>query len=463
MDLVIKGGTVVTSEETYEADIGIEGGKISVIGHGLTAPSFQDPEGEVIEAEGKYVFPGGIDVHTHMELPVLGTTSSDDFQTGSIAAACGGTTTIIDFADQVRGQSLKEALEKRLKRAQGRTAIDYALHVSITDVTEQTLREMEELVQEGVSSFKVFLAYPGRYMIDDGELLRILERAKALGALIMVHAENGYLVDYLTRKHLAKGKYEPFWHALSHPPEAEVEAAGRALSLAGAIEAPICIAHLTTAGALERVREARAKAQPAFAETCPQYLFFDVTRYRSPFLEAAKFVISPPLREKEDQEALWQGLISGALQLVSTDHCPFTLEDKGKGREDFSRIPNGLPGVESRFPLLYHFGVNRGRFSVNKFVALVATEPARLFGLAPEKGTIALGSDADLVIFDPQKEVVLTLENLHMRVDYSPYEDVGVKGYPVLVMQRGQILMKDGHFVGQASAGRFLRRKPTVV
>lgn len=458
MDTVIRNGTIVTASETYQADLGIEGGKIRVVGKGL--------EGDkVIDAGGHYVFPGGVDIHTHLELPVGGTISSDDFVTGTIAAACGGTTTIIDFADQERAHSLHEALEARLERAEGRAVIDFGLHVAITDATEAVLEEeMAELVDEGITSFKLYLAYPGRYMIDDDSLFRILLKTREIGALALVHAENGHVVDYLTKEYLSAGKTSPVWHARSRPPEAEAEATGRALSLAAIAEAPVYIVHVTCTDSLHRVKEARRREWMAFAETCTPYLLFSDLEYERPGFEGAKYVVSPPLREKADQEALWGALSNGDLQVVSTDHCPFNfVGQKDLGRGDFSLIPGGMPGIETRVPLIYHFGVNGGRFSINRFVELVATNPARLLGLTPQKGSIAVGADADLVVFDPDKQVTLRRENLHMNVDHSPYEHITVRGYPVRTLSRGKTVMLNGEFLGREGDGRFLRRRRFLV
>jgi dihydropyrimidinase len=453
MDVVVRNGTIVTASETYQADLGIDEGRIVIIGQCLEGD-------EIIDAEGHYVFPGGVDIHTHLELPVGGTTSADDFVSGTIAAACGGTTTIIDFADQERGHSLHQAVEARLKRAQGRAVIDFGLHVAITDATEAVLdEEMAELVDEGITSFKLYLAYPGRYMIDDRSFFRVLLKARELGAVALVHAENGHVVDYLTKEHLSEGKTSPVWHARSRPPEAEAEATGRALSLAAIAGAPVYIVHVTCRDSLHRVKEARRRGWMAFAETCTPYLFFSDLEYERPGFEGAKYVVSPPLREKADQEALWRALANGDLQVVSTDHCPFNfVGQKDRGRGDFSLIPGGMPGIETRVPLIYHFGVNQGRFSINRFVELVATNPARLLGLAPQKGTIAVGADADLVVFDPDEEVTLRRENLHMNVDYSPYEHLTVRGYPIRTLSRGKTVMLNGEFLGREGDGRFLRR-----
>jgi dihydropyrimidinase len=453
MDTVVTNGTIVTATETYQADIGIENGKIAALARGLEGT-------EIIDVQGNYIFPGGIDIHTHFELPFMGTVSADDFETGSIAAAYGGTTTFVDFAIQGEGESLHQALETWMERARGKAAIDYGFHVAIGDMTEEVMnQEMPELVDQGITSFKLFMAYKGTFMVDDETLFKSLIKANELGALIMVHAENGDVLHYLINKHIAEGKTEPIWHARSHPPEAEAEAVGRAIMLAGLAGTPIYIVHLTAAEALEKVKEARDKGQPVLAETCPQYLLFNTNHYELPSFEGAKYVMSPPLRDKGNEESLWQGLASGDLQVVGTDHCPFNfVGQKDMGKDDFSKIPNGMPGVETRVPLMYHFGVNEGRFSINRFVELVSTNPARLFGLSPQKGTISIGADADLVVFDPQKEVRLSEENLHMNVDHSPYDHLTVKGYPVLTMQRGRTIVKDGEFVGDVGAGQFLTR-----
>jgi len=454
MDLVIKNGTIVTATESYQADIGVDGETIALIGRNLSGD-------EVIDAHGMYVMPGGVDPHTHMELPFMGTVSADDFHTGTIAAACGGTTTIIDFAIQGAGQTLREALGIWLKKAEGKASIDYGMHVAIGAMDDERMAEMGDMVDIGVPSFKIFMAYKGSFMVDDETLFRSLFRAKETGGLISVHAENGDVLHYLINKHVAEGRKEPLWHALSHPPEAEAEATHRAVAMAGMTGAPLYVVHMSCAGALEALKAGRARGFKVYGETCPQYLMFSMEKYEEPDFEGAKYVMSPPLREKGNSEALWRGLASGDLQSVGTDHCPFNfVGQKDMGKDDFSRIPNGMPGVETRLPLMYHFGVNEGRFSINRFVELVATGPARLFGLLPRKGTIVIGADADLVIWDPDKEYQLTKENLHMNVDYSPYKDVTVKGYPALVLQRGTVIVKDNEFVGKVGAGQFLKRNP---
>ena len=452
MDLVIKNGTIVTATETYRADIGIQGESIALIGHDLEG-------NETIDAKGLYVMPGGIDPHTHMELPFMGTVSADDFRTGTIAAACGGTTTIIDFAIQRTGQTLRQALEIWQQRAGGKVCVDYGLHMAIGSIDNERIAEMEDMAEEGVPSFKIFLAYKGNYMVDDETLFRTLLRAKEIGGLVLVHAENGDVLNYLINKHVAEGRKEPIWHALSHPPEAEAEATHRAVVLAGMTEAPLYVVHMTCAGSLDALKVGREKGFRVFGETCPQYLMFTMDKYEEPNFEGAKFVMSPPLRPKGNPEALWKGLTNGDLQTVGTDHCPFNfVGQKDMGKDDFSMIPNGMPAVETRVPLIYHFGVNAGRFSINRFVELVSTEPARLFGLLPRKGTIVVGADADLLLWDPKKRFKLSQKNLHMNVDYSPYEDVTVEGYPVKVLQRGKVIVEDNQFVGKDGAGQFLKR-----
>jgi dihydropyrimidinase len=454
MDLIIKNGMVVTATESYRADIGVDGGTIALIGRDLSGE-------EVIDAAGMLVLPGGVDPHTHMELPFMGSISADDFRTGTIAAACGGTTTVIDFAIQGAGQTLRQALDIWLKKAEGKACIDYGMHVAIGAMDDERMAEMGDMVGLGVPSFKVFMAYKGSLMVDDETLFRSLLRAKEIGGLIAVHAENGDILHYLINKHVAEGKREPIWHARSHPPEAEAEATHRAVVMAGMTGAPLYVVHMTAGDALEALKAGRAKGFKVFGETCPQYLMFSVEKYAEPGFEGAKYVMSPPLREKGDAEALWKGLAGGDLQAVGTDHCPFNfVGQKDMGKDDFSKIPNGMPSVETRLPLLYHFGVNQGRFSVNRFVELVATGPARLFGLLPRKGTISVGADADLVLWDPNKEHRLTRESLHMNVDYSPYEDVTVRGYPALTLQRGKVIVRNNQFVGEVGAGKFLKRSP---
>jgi len=452
MNIVLRNGTVVTAKDSYRADVGIQGNLLTAIG--------QDLQGDqVLDVSGKYIFPGAVDPHTHLELDFMDAVSSDDFYTGTVAAACGGTTTIIDYAEQTRGETLTQAVEAWLAKADPKVVIDYGLHVSVTDVREDILSEMEDVVRHGVSSFKCYLAYPER--LRDDELLQVLMRAKGTGALVNVHCEKGWLVDFMTRKLLAEGKTEPRWHPRSRPAAFEEEATQRAVALSRIAQAPLYVVHLTCAGALEAARRARDGGQPVLVETCPQYLLLDVDRYEEPGFNGAKYVISPPLREAPNLDSLWRGIANGDVDTIGTDHCPFNLVgQKDLGRDDFSKIPNGMPGIETRVPLMYHEGVNSGRITLNRFVELVAAKPARLFGLFPQKGTIAVGSDADLVIWDPNKEMALTVDNLHMNVDYSPYEHITVRGYPELVIARGKVIVRDNHFVGERGWGRFLERRP---
>ena len=456
-DLVVSGGTIVTPAESYEADIGVRDGMIVAIGKCLHGE-------QMIDASGKYVLPGAVDVHTHFELPFMGATSPDDFQWGTIAAACGGTTTIVDFALQSKGGTLREAVEVWQAKAAGKAVIDYGFHVAITDLTEDVLAEIPHLIEEGIPSFKIFMAYKGTLMVDDETFFRTLLQSKTLGALICVHCENGDLIEVLVEKLLAEGKTAPRYHALSRPSKVEDEATGRAIDIAELAKAPLYIVHLSSAGALERVSKARRAGLPVYAETCPQYLLLGDDKYEGPGFEGAKYVMSPALRPKGHQEALWQGLVSGDVQVVASDHAAFNfVGHKDMGRDSFDRIVNGVPGVETRVPLLYSEGVGKKRFSINKFVDLVATTPARLLGLLPRKGTIAVGADADLVIFDPDKEVILSQKNLHSRIDYCLYEGFRVKGYPVVTIARGEVIVKDNEFIGQVGAGRFVRRQPFML
>ncbi len=455
-DTVIRNGRIVTAIDTYASDIGIADGRIAAIAQALPAES----AGKVIDAAGRMVMPGGIDVHTHLDMPFGGTTSSDDFQTGTIAAAFGGTTTLIDFAIQYKGQSLRQAFETWMKKAQGKAATDYAFHCIITDLGDAQLEEMGQLVREGVSSFKLFMAYPGVFMLDDATIFRAMLQAAKYGGLICMHAENGGAIDVIVQRALAEGKRAPKYHALTRPTTAEAEATARAIALAEMAGAPVYIVHLSCNDALEKVREARDRGLPAYAETCPQYLFLSIENFDVPGFEGAKYVFTPPLREKWHQDKLWQGLAKDTLQVVSTDHCPFCYkEQKELGKEDFSKIPNGGPGIEHRLSLVYTGGVHGKRFSPNRFVQLVSTAPAKLFGLYPRKGTVAVGSDADLVVFDPDEEHVISAKTHHMRVDYSMFEGIRVKGVPKMVLSRGRIIVEGGKFVGRPGAGEFLKRQ----
>src|SRR5271154_4374032 len=418
-DTIIGNGSVVTATDTYVADVAITDGKIVAIGKNLP----RENAVRVLDASGKYVFPGGIDVHTHLDMPFGGTTSADDFETGTRAAAFGGTTTLIDFAIQYKGQPLRQAFETWMDKASKKAVCDYAFHCIVTDIGNGQLQEMNALVGEGVTSFKLFMAYPGLFMLDDAGIFRALQTTAKNGGVIFLHAENGSAIDVIVQQALAEGKTAPKYHALTRPTTAEAEAVSRAIALSEMAGAPIYIVHLSSEDALNQVREARDRGVPAFAETCPQYLLLSIEELERPNFEGAKYVFTPPLRTKENLPKLWDGLKHDHLQVVSTDHCPFCFEDqKILGKDDFTKIPNGGPGVENRLQLLYHHGVNHGKFSVNRFVELVSTTPARLFGLYPRKGELAPGSDADIVIWDPDAEHVISAATHHMRVDYSMFE-----------------------------------------
>jgi dihydropyrimidinase len=456
MKTIIKNGTVVTASDIYQADVVIEDEKIVAIG------STDKREGEnVIDASGKLIFPGAIDVHTHLDMPFGGTVTADDFTTGTIAAAAGGTTTIIDYALQTPGHSLAEALQNWHEKADGKCAVDYGFHVAVTDLNDAVMAEIPELIGRGYPSYKVFMAYKGVFQVDDSTLLTVLRQAGAAGGLVLVHAENGDIIDLLTREMLARGETTPLHHALSRPPQAEEEAVNRYITLAALSGSPAYIVHLSDATALGRLAEARLQGLPIYAETCPQYLFLDIERYNEPGFNGAKYVMSPPLREPGNEEYLWNGLDSGNLQVVASDHCSFNMKgQKELGRDDFSKIPNGAPGVETRVQLLFAGGVMENRISVNKFVDLVSTAPAKLFGLYPRKGALAIGSDADLVVFDPDADFTISAEKQFQNVDYNPYEGFKGKGVPLKVFSRGKLIFDDGRYTGSKGHGCFLPRKP---
>ena len=464
---LITGGTIITAADTYEADVLLDGEKIAQIGTGLSAGGAKK-----IDASGKYVIPGGIDVHTHMELPFGGTSASDDFETGTRAAAFGGTTTIVDFAVQAMGGTLAAARDEWMRKADGKAVVDYGLHLIMRDVSDKILREMDTLVREGVSSFKLFMAYPGVFMVDDGAIFKALVRTGENGGLICMHAENGGVIDVLVKKALAEKKTAPKWHALTRPPEAEGEATGRAFRLAEmAGGVPLYIVHLSAAQALEQVRLFRDRGLPAYAETCPQYLFLSYDNYEEPGFAGAKYVMSPPLREKWHQEELWKGLARNDLQVVSTDHCPFCMKEgfqgqpkqKELGRGDFSKIPNGAPGVETRMALMFDGGVVAGRITASRWIELCSTTPAKIMGMFPRKGTIAVGSDADIVIWDPKASQTLSAKTHHMRVDYNPYEGRKVKGKAVTVLSRGEVIVEKDRFVGKKGRGKFIKRGSPIL
>jgi dihydropyrimidinase len=454
MKTLIKSGTVVTASDQYRGDVLVEGEKIAVIGTALDIHA-----DAVIDAAGKYVLPGGIDVHTHLDMPFGGSTSADDFETGTIAAAHGGTTSVVDFAIQYKGETLHHAWETWMKKAESRAVIDYGFHMIMTDLNDQTEQEMDALVRQGVTSFKLFMAYRGVFMLDDASIFRALLRTGNNGGTICMHAENGDVIDVLVQRALAAGHTAPKYHALTRPARAEAEATHRAIALSEIAGVPVYIVHLSSAEALEMVTEARDRGLPAYAETCPQYLFLSDENYEEPGFAGAKYVMSPPLRGRATQDQLWRGLAFNDLQAISTDHCPFCMkEQKEIGRNDFSKIPNGAPGIETRMSLVYDGGVAAGRISLNRFVELTSTAPAKIFGLFPRKGTIAPGSDADIVVFDPNRRITLSCKTLHMNVDYNPYEGRQVTGATDTVLSRGRLIIENGKFVGRAGAGSFLRR-----
>jgi dihydropyrimidinase len=455
-DTVIRNGTIVTATDTYAADVGISNGTIAAIGKSLPIEN----AGKVIEAGGRLVMPGGIDVHTHLDMPFAGTTSADDFESGTVAAAFGGTTMLIDFAIQYKGQTLRQAYETWMKKAERKAVIDYSFHCIITELADAQLEEMKALVKEGIPTFKLFMAYPGVFMLDDASIFRAMRAAADSGGMICMHAENGGAIDVIVQRALAEGKRAPKYHALTRPTTAEAEATNRAIALAEMAGAPVYIVHLSCNDALEKVREARDRGLPAYAETCPQYLYLSLENMDAPGFEGAKYVFTPPLREKWHQEKLWQGLAKDDLQAVSTDHCPFCYkEQKELGKDDFTKIPNGGPGIEHRLSLVYSGGVHGKRFSANRFVQLVSTAPAKLFGLYPRKGAVAVGSDADLVVFDADEEQTISVKTHHMRVDYSMFEGIRVKGIPKIVLSRGRTIIENGKFLGKPGAGEFIKRQ----
>lgn len=463
MSVLIQNGNVITHAGSQEADVLVDGEKVAA----LLTPGTPIEGAKTIDATGKYVVPGGIDVHTHMELPFGGTFASDSFETGTRAAAWGGTTTIIDFAVQVKGQGLMDGFEAWREKADGNCAIDYGFHMIVGDVNEQSLKEMDIAMGEGVTSFKLFMAYPGVFFSTDGEIFQAMQKAAETGATIMMHAENGIAIDVLIAQALQRGETDPLYHGIVRKSILEGEATHRAIRLAELAGCPLYIVHMSALEALAEVTNARDEGLNVFAETCPQYLFLSLDDLGNGF-EGAKFVCSPPLRDRAEghQEALWSGLATNDLQIVSTDHCPFCFEDhpelgrqKRLGEGDFSKIPNGLPGVEHRVELIYHGAVAEERLTLERWVEVCSTTPARMFGLYPQKGTIAVGSDADIVIFDPAKRHTLSAATHHMRTDYSCYEGLEVDGGVDTVLSRGRVIIAGNEYLGKKSDGRYLSRE----
>jgi dihydropyrimidinase len=466
MRTLIKNGTVVTHAGRVGADVLIDG-EIVVA---MAAPGSHDWEAgseRVIDAAGKYLFPGGVDVHTHMELPFGGTYASDDFETGTRAAAWGGTTTIVDFAVQSIGEPMMDGFEAWMQKAEGRCAIDYGFHMIVSDVNEQSLKEMDMLMGEGVTSFKLFMAYPGVLYSNDGQIYMAMQKAAENGGTIMMHAENGIVIDVLREQAIKRGETDPIHHSLTRPPITEAEATHRAISYAELAGCPLYVVHMSAKEAVAEVAAARDRGLNVFGETCPQYLYLGWNNLSEPGFDGAKYVCSTPVRNWDDghQDSLWKYLATNDLQVISTDHCPFCMNDhptlgvqKRLGEGDFTKIPNGLPGVEERMRLIYDGAVSDGRMSLERFVEVCATTPAKMFGLYPQKGTIAIGSDADIVVWDPNARTKMTVEANHMRVDYSAYEGKDVQGKIDMVMARGTVLIDNDQYLGSPGDGRFLKR-----
>ncbi len=458
MRTLITNGTIVTADGSTAADVLIDGETIAQIGRDLAGAGMTADQ--TIDAAGKYVIPGAIDVHTHMELPFGGTFAKDTFETGTRAAAFGGTTSIVDFAVQSRGRSLREGLDTWLAKAEGNAVADYGFHMIMSDVNDESLREMDQLVAEGIPDFKLFTAYPGVFYSDDGAIFRAMQRTRSNGGLIMMHAENGMAIDVVAADEIAAGHTDPYYHGVARYPVFEGEATNRVIRLAEAAGVPVYIVHLSARDALDEVRHARDRGTKAYAETCPQYLFLSLEDMGNGF-EGAKFTCSPPLRTADHQDELWTGLVKDDLQLVATDHCPFDFHgQKELGRGDFRKVPNGLPGVEDRVDLLHDGGVVGGRLTRERWVEVISTAPAKMFGMYPRKGAVAVGSDADLVIYDPEARRTISAATHHMDVDYSCYEGRVVQGRSDVVLSRGSVIVRDGAFTGRRGHGRFIRRDP---
>ena len=453
MSVLIKNGRIITADADYIADIFIDGESIVAIGKNL--PNIAD---EVIDATGKLVMPGGIDPHVHLDMPFMGTFSSDNYETGTRAALYGGTTMVIDFILQKQGNSLQSALEEWSGRANGNAVGDYSFHMAVTDFNENTKKEIQTMIEkEGITSFKTFMAYKGALMIDDRQMIGLMEEVKKHGGLINVHATNGDMIDYLVQKHRDEGKLSPLYHYLSQPEITEAEASERFVDMASYTGCPGYIVHLTCEGAMNAVRNATKRNQKVFVETCIQYLLLDASLYEQNF-EGAKWVMSPPLREKKDQATLWAGINQGLVQVVATDHCPFMLEQKLMGKDDFSKIPNGHPAVENRMELLFSEGVAKNKITLNKYVEVTSTNVAKIFGMFPKKGTISIGSDADIVIMDPSEQHTLSAKTHHMNVDYSGYEGWNITGKVKTVLLRGKIAIDNNKCFVEKGYGKFIKR-----
>ncbi len=456
MKTLIKNGRIITATDDYHADVLIDGETVSTIG-----AKINEPADKTIDAAGKLVIPGSIDPHVHMQLPFGGTVSSDDFRSGTLAAAFGGTTTIIDFAIQYHGKTFQQTIDDWHAKADGKCAIDYSYHLAITEYEPRHKPEFAKVIDQGITTFKLFMAYPGVFMIDDQTMFRVMQSAGEAGGLTLVHAENGDAITELINNLLAQGKVEPKYHAQSRPPVMQADGVARAVRVAEAARAPVFIVHVSCEAAMIELQRSRDAGNRSFGETCTQYLFLDETCYDQPDFEGAKFVFTPPLVSKGNIEPLWKGLNLGYLQEVSTDHCPFNFKgQKELGRGDFTKIPNGGPGVEDRLSLVYDGAVVKRGFSLNKWVDITSTASAKMFGMFPKKGTIAVGSDADIVLFDPNVERTISAKTHHMNCDYSLFEGWKIKGLPETVLSRGKVIIEKGQYQGRAGDGQFLRRGP---
>jgi dihydropyrimidinase len=455
MSVLIKGGRVITAADDYVGDVFIEDETVSVIGESLDVNAER-----VIDASGKYVLPGGVDPHTHLDMPFGGTVTIDDFESGHAAAAFGGTTCHVDFIIQPQGATFAEALDEWQSKREGKALIDNGFHMAVTDLAQGgTLDELATLPDQGITSYKLFMAYKGSIMVDDDTLFRVMQVAADTGALVMVHAEHGDSIDVLVKQALAEGKTEPKYHALTRPPETEGEATNRAIQLARVAGCRLYVVHVSCEEAIEPIALARAKGWDVWGETCTQYFFIDYSYLEKPDFEGAKYVYTPPPRDKENQEQLWAAVRNDVLSVISTDHCAFRWDgQKTLGREDFSKIPNGAPGLENRLQMVHEFGVRQGRITLNRMVELLSTNPAKYFGLYPRKGTIAVGSDADIVVFDPDKKVTISAATQHSKSDYNLFEGTEVTGSPEVVLLRGQVLVENGDLVARPGSGQFVRR-----
>ena len=454
MRTLFTGGTIVNAERTQQADLLVDGARIAAV-----SPQLPRQADRIIDTAGLFLLPGGIDVHTHLDMPLDSIRSSDDFYTGHVAAACGGTTTHLDFVIQSKGGTLRQALDAWAARAEGKAVIDYGFHMTIADPRSEVLEEIAELPEWGITTVKVLMAYKGRLQLDDTQVLSVFRKAAEYGLLTMVHAENGDVIDLLIKEAVAAGQLAPKYHALTRPAVLEGEATARAIAIAQVAQAPLYVVHLTCALALEQVRAAQRRDDHVWAETCVQYFCFTADDLDRPNFEGAKFVCSPPFRTPQDQDALWEGLRDGTLSVVSTDHCPFNFAmQKALGRNDFTKIPNGVPAIEDRLVVLHHAGVNAGRVTLERFVDVTATTPAKLFGLHPRKGTLAAGSDADIVLWDPHASRTISARTHHMRVDYNLFEGSTVTGAPAGVWIRGTQIVDKDRFIGRAGFGQYLRR-----